>query len=199
MLLIRFQQELLIIIIPSASEAPTLQNGISTTEEATTTLLAGGMFRVSTTTDATTGNINQLDDLTLPPNNPLCLNWGTELSRLCGLIANRFTTGEWDASEDAEQLLAADAKAVRVMEALKTRKMAKASGATVQYRPTGGAGGESISDGDEEGEEVFDVPDSEEEDDGEDRDVGGSGGEEEKEEEDPTAGFEKVMFHYLYF
>ncbi len=143
------------------------------------------MFLVSTTTDDQ--NQPQQDDVTLPPPgaNPLHLNWATNLARLRGLIANRFTTGDWDASEDAEQLLAADAKAVRAMEALKAQKMAKAAGSSVKYKPDGenGDGGGIGSDSEED---EFDLPESESE--GE----SGDGEGEAAEEEDPNAGFEKV-------
>ncbi|VDD83181.1 unnamed protein product [Mesocestoides corti] len=92
--------------------------------------LTGEMFHISTVVET-----SAYDDVTLPQSHidQFFPNW--RLSASTVLIANRFATGEWNASEDAEQLLAADANAVRAMEKVKAQKLTKAAGSRIKYKP----------------------------------------------------------------
>ncbi|KAL5110356.1 Ribosome biogenesi protein bms1 [Taenia crassiceps] len=95
-----------------------------------TSTLTGEMFIISPIM-GTTIHGTDADDVTLPQQRTVSIDWAGSAA----LVANSFTTGEWDSSEDAEQLLAADAKAQRAMEELKAQKMAKAVGSRVLYKP----------------------------------------------------------------
>ncbi|KAM7538283.1 hypothetical protein Aperf_G00000075866 [Anoplocephala perfoliata] len=148
---------------------------------ATSTALMGDMFRVSTVVDANTSQ-RDVDDVTLPLNPTVVIDWNSAAH----LIANRFTTGEWNASEDAEQLLAADADSQRTLDALKARKMAKAVGSRIQYKPQEGSNFGDDEDS-EDDENIDDV------DDFKDEDSGSEGKGEKGEEEDPTKCFEKSL------
>ncbi|VDM16852.1 unnamed protein product [Hydatigera taeniaeformis] len=150
--------------------------------------LTGEMFVLSTTTDNNIHGIDA-DDVTLPQRPTVSIDWNTSAA----LIANRFTTGAWDASEDAEQLLAADAKAQRVMEALKTQKMTKAAGSRVQYKPERNPVKGIVNDSDVEEDEVLG---EESEDNGtadeSEGEASSRDNEEEVEDDDATKGFEKL-------
>ncbi|VDK38792.1 unnamed protein product [Taenia asiatica] len=151
--------------------------------------LTGEMFITSTKMD-TTIHGTDADDVTLPPQRTVSIDWAISAA----LIANSFTTGEWSPSEDAEQLLAADAKAQRVMEELKAQKMAKAVGSKVLYGPErrlakGVARNSYVEEDEVLGEEFEDVgPVSE---------VEGEASSDGKGEDndDPIKGIEKSLLH----
>ncbi|KAL5968761.1 Ribosome biogenesi protein bms1 [Taenia solium] len=151
--------------------------------------LTGEMFIISTKMD-TTIHGTDADDVTLPHQRTVSIDWAISAA----LIANSFTTGEWSPSEDAEQLLAADAKAQRAMEELKAQKMAKAVGSKVLYRPerrlAKGVSRNSYVEEDEVlGEEFEDV--------GPVNEVEGEASSDDKGEDndDPIKGIEKSLLH----
>lgn len=149
-------------------------------DNATSTALMGDMFRVSTVIDASTAQ-GDADDVTLPRIPTVDIDWASAAH----LIANRFTTGEWNASEDAEQLLAADSDAQLTLETLKAQKMAKTAESRIQYKPQG----DHLGDDEdlEDNEDIDDVVDFE------DKDGGDEGKGEQGEGEDPTNVFEKSL------
>lgn len=141
----------------------------------------------------TTAHGTDADDVTLPQQRTVSIDW----SASAALIANSFTTGDWNPSEDAEQLLAADAKAQRVMEELKVQKMAKAAGSRVQYKPErklvkGGVRNSDVEEDEVLGEEFEDT--------GPVNEMEGevSSNEKEEDNDDPTKGFEKVDHSHSY-
>ncbi|VDN11355.1 unnamed protein product, partial [Dibothriocephalus latus] len=108
----------------------------SNVDDEDASVIAGGMFKLSTTTEPSGG----LDDVTLPygsegkaKSSGVLPDWNKESVR--SLIANRFTTGEWNASEDAEKLLEVDEDARQQLQKLKASQLKKAAGSRVQYRP----------------------------------------------------------------
>ncbi|CDS41864.1 ribosome biolocus tagsis protein BMS1 [Echinococcus multilocularis] len=158
-----------------------------TPKETGTSALTGEMFIISTTVD-TLSHGTYADDVTLSQQRSVSIDWTASTA----LIANCFTTGEWNSSEDAEQLLAADAKAQRAMEELKAQKIAKAVGGRVQYKPEGKLATGVAEDSDVEEDEVLE---EEFEDFGPLDEEGGASSGDNKEEDnnDPTKGFEKAL------
>lgn len=162
--------------------------------------LMGDMFRVTTTIDEKTTQAD-VDDVTLPRKSTLSINWNSATECLRQILSNRFSTGEYNATEDAKTLLEADSEAQRTLAALKAQKLAKAAGSHVQYKPQEKNGKDNdiddsggIDDDEENFEDneddVFDEEDMEM-DDGDDENEGDEGDEEK--DEDPTAGFEKSL------
>ncbi|CAH8480397.1 unnamed protein product [Dicrocoelium dendriticum] len=119
-------------------------------------------------------------------------------------IANRFTTGQWDPTEDAQTLLQSDAKARALLSSEDATKHAVASTARVQHKPD--AQGISADASEESGAEHASDGDSNIDPDDDDGDVfhdsgnetdssvdGAVVGNDKNEEDDPNAEFEKRL------
>ncbi|CAL8089317.1 unnamed protein product [Calicophoron daubneyi] len=118
-------------------------------------------------------------------------------------IANRFTTGKWDANEDASTLLKTDIEARAQLAAEEAKKHALATAGHTQYKPNrtddmdsgeealgydeSEEGGSDVGDGD-----IFRDGDSSEESEM-DGDEGKSGESSDEKESDPNAEFEKSL------
>ncbi|KAL7064046.1 hypothetical protein AAHC03_04919 [Spirometra sp. Aus1] len=160
----------------------------SNVDDEDVSVIAGGMFKLSTTTEPSKG----LDDVTLPfgsegktRSGSALLDWSKQSTR--SLIVNRFTTGEWNASEDAEKLLEADEDARHQLQKLKSTKLAKAAGSRVQYRPQR----QSESHEESEAEDgLSSILSSEDED---EQENSSEEVEDEAKNADPTADFEKSL------
>ncbi|VDL63103.1 unnamed protein product [Hymenolepis diminuta] len=148
--------------------------------------LMGDMFRVSTVTDDKSAQADT-DDVTLPRNSTVSIDWSSAF-HLRHLIANRFSTGEYNATEDAKTLLDADIEAQRTLTALEAQKMAKAAGSHVQYKP-------QDKEGQRGGDEYDEMSDSEDVSFNIDGGMDEEGEEDEEEEKytDHTEEFEKSL------
>ena len=145
-------------------------------------------------------------------NKPTSIDWESELSR--EKIANRFTTGQWAAGEDAQSLLKLDEQARTEFQLMEAKKHAIASSSRVRYKEDEAESDNVDEDSDvdhEDDEYVDDGDDDDDDDENEDlesdenifhdsdseseRDAkqNAEGSENEK-EHDPTAEFEKVTF-----
>ncbi|BHF64457.1 Glycoside hydrolase 2 (Mannanase, beta-galactosidase) [Sparganum proliferum] len=151
-------------------------------------VIAGGMFKLSTTTEPSKG----LDDVTLPfgseaktKSSSALPDWSKQSTH--SLIVNKFTTGEWNASEDAEKLLEADENARHQLQKLKSTKLAKAAGSRVQYRP------QRKSEPHEESEEEDGLSSILGSEDDEEQENSSEEVEDEVKNADPTAEFEKSL------
>ena len=161
--------------------------------------LTGEMFRISTSMDHSTNGLD-LDDVTLPQQNRQStlssIDWTT--GPAAALVVNRFTTGEWDASEDAEKLLAADVRAQHKMMMLKTQKMVMATGSKVQYKPQQknvgfyNENGDDVSGEEADDENIGSMDDDHEASSGE---VDDEYQDKKEEVDDPLKDFEKVSFY----
>ncbi|VDM02451.1 unnamed protein product [Schistocephalus solidus] len=156
-----------------------------------TSVIAGGMFKLSTTTEPSGG----LDDVTLPHGyesktkfSSVLPDWSKESAR--SLIVNKFTTGEWNASEDAEKLLEADEDARSQLQKFKTTQLTKVAGSRIQYRP------QSEMESSEELEDADSLStalNSEDEEEHSSEEV-----QDEAKNADSNAGFEKVFLWYSF-
>ncbi|OON20996.1 hypothetical protein X801_03113, partial [Opisthorchis viverrini] len=109
-------------------------------DEATTKSTVDGLFRVPSQQGfddhPSLGMTVRTHDFTIP------LRFGSSASSptdwtdpgMLERIANRFTTGQWDASEDAQTLLQTDAQARAALAAQEAHKYAAASASKVRYK-----------------------------------------------------------------
>ncbi|VDN95960.1 unnamed protein product [Rodentolepis nana] len=167
------------LIYSTVNETPTVDSAT-----ASDTLMAD-MFRVSTIIDEKSTQV-EADDVTLPRNPTVSINWSSA-AHLRHLIKDCFSTGEYNATEDAKTLLNADEEAQRTLAALKAQKIAKAAGSHVQYKPQ-----EKQDQGENEDEisEYDEMSDSEDDSFNEDELLDG---EREEKNDDSTEGFEKSL------
>ncbi|GAA50346.1 ribosome biogenesis protein BMS1 [Clonorchis sinensis] len=182
-------------------------------DEATTKSMVDGLFRVPSQQGFDDHPMTvRTHDFTIPLRFGISASPPTDWTDpgVLERIANRFTTGQWDASEDAQTLLQTDAQARAALAAQEAHKYAAASASKVRYKgASDGYSEEEMEDveGGEAGEEedAADTYDTSDESDaemasdedvfaGSDKQSGDSGGQEsDAEKDDPNAEFEKRL------